>query len=63
MAAEPNSNNLKHYISIRIHSGMSDEDQGITEEQIERVIKNFRGAQGYIRANIGKEKKKKRKKD
>ena len=36
---------------------MSDGDQGITEEQIDRVIKNFKGAQGYIRANIGRKKR------
>ena len=41
---------------IETYSSMSDGDQGITEEQIESVIRNFRGAQGYIRANIGRKK-------
>ena len=42
---------------------MSNGKKRITEEQIDSVLENFRGAQGYIRADIGKEKKKTRKKD
>ena len=38
---------------------MSDGEQEITEEQIDNVIKSFRGTQGHIRADIGRKKREK----
>ena len=42
---------------IETCNGMSDGDQSITKEQIDRVVKNFKGAQGHMRADIGRKKR------
>ena len=48
---------------IRTRVDMLDGDKILTPEQINDLLEIFRGAQEYIRADIGREEKKTRKKD
>ena len=48
---------------IRTRGGMLDGDKILTPEQINDLLEIFRGAQRYIRADIGREEKKNRKED